>query len=146
MGFSEVKELTENLMKSTKYQNFALGKDKEAPWEEVKEGATVRERLNLPEDLEELSQKHIEPWPSQRFLYQIKREGSYHALGTVYTPLGTRWCHPRAELKRCCPYSENVSCIWAYMNRILQQNWSLPAPKVVRGLTEVLNECPWQER
>lgn len=108
MGFSEVRERTENLMKSTKYQNFALGKDKEAAWEEVKEGATVRERLNLPE---ELSQKHIESWPSQKFLYQIKREGSYHALGTVHTPLGMRWCHPRAELKMCCPYSENVSCI-----------------------------------
>lgn len=66
-------EQTESLRKSTKHQNFELGReDKETPWEAVKEGARVRERLILPEDLEDLSQKQTEPWPSQRFLYQIK--------------------------------------------------------------------------
>lgn len=106
MGFSEVRGQRESLRKRTKYQNFALGReDKETLWEEVKEGARVRKRLTLPEDLEHLSQKQTEPWPNQRFLYQIKREGFCHVLGTI-------GCHPRAELKEmCCPYSENVSCI-----------------------------------
>lgn len=96
-----------------------------------------RGRLIVPEDLEELFQKQTEPWPSQRFLYQIKREGLL--LGTSDSPYSFRDSmvpsHSRTEGDVL--FSEDISCIWAHMNSVLQQNWSLPAAQggqVVRNI------------
>lgn len=123
-----------SLRKSTKHQNFVLGReDEETSWEAVKEGAGVRGRLIVPEDLEELSQKQIVPGQAKGSWTKSKEKTSYNVLGTVHTPLGTIWCHLIAELKMCCPYSEDVSCIWAHMNSVLQQNWSFLLPKELGG-------------
>lgn len=95
-----------------------------------------RGRLIVPEDLEELFQKQIEPWPSQRFLYQIKREGLL--LGTSDSPYSFRDSmvpsHSRTEGDVL--FSEDISCIWAHMNSVLQQNWSLPAAQGGQGTSQ----------